>query len=278
MNTTKRLFQRCMNNSATLCIYPINLRKDILRRPFSLLKMGKNCEKCSQTINTDTDLYTVCEGKCAKWFHARCVGVTESDLCTLSSNILWFCDTCMTWLCKTRDRIIVDATSNTEPSRAMEDEIRELKCTVAEIARTLAEVVRKPGPVAPDRHSTPIASPKLRDVPNEIACHTLQADESKSEGFALYLSNIDNTATENDISMMVSHSLGAPLPTCTNVVKLVPKWKQINSMDYVSFKVLLDTKLRPLALKESTWPKGIKFREFVSRANETWKPNSFETL
>lgn len=246
--------------------------------------MEKKCKKCALSINVNDELYTVCEGDCAKSFHAACVGLTEDDLCALSNNIIWICDPCMVLFCRKRERMhTTDATTNTEPTRSMENEIDDLKRTVTEIANTLANVVQKLDVAAPIHHSTPVSSSKLLDGTNDMsACDNLQPEESsqcplqipESETFSLYLTNIDSSASENDISLLISRTLNVPLSYCADVVKLVPQHKNVRMLDYVSFKVVLRRDLKPLALSASTWPKRIKFREFVNKMNVTWKPKS----
>lgn len=237
--------------------------------------MEKNCEKCCSIISLDTELYTVCEGRCAKYFHANCVGVSEADLCAFSKNIIWLCDPCMTLFCRTRERMTADISTSTDQHKFMdvEGEILQLKSAVAEIVKTFADV-RKSDPVARHRHSTPVSSPKATyDDYNEIACCSSQTENGNESGeFSLYLTNIDNSATESDISLLVSRSLRVPLSSCNDVVKLVPKWKNVNQMEYVSFKVVLKSDMKLLALQASTWPKEIKYREFKHRMNDTWKP------
>lgn len=246
--------------------------------------MEKQCGKCSLSINVNDDLYTVCEGHCAKWFHATCVDITEDDMCALSGNIIWICDACMVLFCRIRERIHADATTNTESSRSVEDEIIDLKRTVTEIANTLANVMQKSDEAVPIHHSTPVSSPKLPNrttVTDVIASArseepsqcSLQIPEAESDTFSLYLTNIDKSATENDISVLISRSLNVPLSCCTDVLKLVPKHKNMRLLDYVSFKVVLSRDLKPLALSATTWPKRIKYREFVNRMNETWSPS-----
>lgn len=230
-----------------------------------------------------TELFTVCEGICGKSFHAECVGVRESDLCALSCNIIWMCDPCMKIFCRMRERNFIDAATNTDMPESLVDDVNVLKSTVAAIAQTLSKVVEKQYTFVPYHRSTPISSPKILNGTNEIACSTKQQEctkhtdlpfespEPESDMFTLYLTNIDRCATENDISLMVSQSLGASLSDI-DVVKLVPKHRNVLSLDYVSFKIALDKRLKPAALTASTWPKGVKFREFVSRTNVTWKP------
>lgn len=230
-----------------------------------------------------TDLYTVCDGICAKSFHAECVGVQESDLCALSSNIIWICDPCMKMFCKMRERNFTDVATNTDLRCSLMDEVNVLKNTVAEIVQTLSNVVQNQNSFVPKNCSTPISSPKVFDGSRENISSTKQHDctdctdspseitEHESDVFSLYLSNIDRRATENDISVIVYEQLGSSL-LCYDIVKLIPKRRNAMNLDYVSFKIVLDKRLKPAALTASTWPKGIKFREFVNRFNDTWKP------
>ena len=51
----------------------------------------------------------------------------------------------------------------------------------------------------------------------------------------------------------------------------MPKWKNAITIDYVSFKVVLDCNLKTNAMTASTWPRRVKFREFVNRQS-TWRP------
>lgn len=229
--------------------------------------MERYCEKCSLIIDVHAELFTVCEGRCAKSFHAECVGLTESDVCALSCNIIWICNPCMKEYCRMREKSFTNVATNTDAiadkPKSMEDEINELKSTVADIACTLSKIVQTPEFTATHHCSTPISSLKLFDGTNVIDCSSttkndsleMSTDPPESETFTLYLTNIDKCATVNDVSLMVSRQLGVPLSKCVNVVSLMPKWKNANTIDYVSFKVVLDCNLKTIAMTASTWPK-----------------------
>lgn len=243
-----------------------------------MMSNDKSCGKCSLTIDAAVDSFSVCGGKCFKMFHLECAGLSLSDLSVLSYNIIWVCDACMRDLCRYRVRKFADSTTNTLSSRTVEDEIHELKNTVAAIADTLANVTQKTRPVP--NSSTPISSLKVLNGTNEtfdFACDDRSTMGSSSTDecreFSLYLTHIDRRATENDIKQMVSRSLSAPLSDCYEVVKLVPRWRNVNTLDYISFRIMLDKKWKILAMNPSTWPKGVVFREFVSRQSEPWRPN-----
>lgn len=249
------------------------------------------CRKCSLSIDPNADLYTVCEGDCACFFHAACVCLSEKDLCVLSSNIVWMCDDCMGRFRRVRDGVASDVpddtTANNEINKSsIEDEVKELKNTVAGIIETLSKMVpaastNDPPPV----HSTPVSSFTLLNGTN--ACGTSMEDnESASESvrqrrrtiddqhFSLLLTNIDASVVEDDIHGMVSQALGIGEhdPECIDIVKLVSNWKSQKILDYVSFKIVLHKRWKLKAMNPSTWPKSVKFREFINRHNDTWKP------
>lgn len=214
------------------------------------------------------ELYTICEGKCAGWFHATCVGLSEAALCVLSKNILWMCDVCAYDFYRARDAN--GKQHSAEQSASIVHELEELKSQVSEINDAIARITLSVTPSVPiDRHSTPIDSPKT--LQNINTCSTrINADET----FSLVLTNIDRCVTEKEIAHLVSCSLCAAEDECLNVSKLVPKWKNCEDLDYISFRVVLDKRWKSAALMPMTWPRGVKFREFANRHNETWKPTS----
>lgn len=244
------------------------------------------CKKCSLSIDSNVDLYTVCEGDCACFFHVACINLTERDLSVLSSNIVWLCDECIDRFRKVRDGVgsnVPDNTMSNEINKSsIEDEVRELKNTVAGIVDTLAKILPTASTTDPPlQHSTPVSSFMLLNGTN--ACGTDMEDSETvrqhrctidDQNFSLLLTNIDASVVEDDIHRMVSQALGIGThdPEQIDVVKLVSNWKSNRIIDYVSFKVVIDKRWKLKAMNPSTWPKSIKFREFIKRHNETWKP------
>lgn len=238
----------------------------------------KVCKKCFRCIDCLVELYTICEGDCACFFHADCVGLKEADFDVLSrpTNIIWMCDGCMMKYKKARDGIRPDPADATETTTTIEQEVRELKIAVTGILDTLSKVSPT---VSPDgaRHSTPIAYTLFDGTngPDDATDYeNLQrsSDTAIDDRFALFLSNIDPCATEVDVHRMVSHALGISRPECLDVIKLTKKWNNRRIVDFVSFKVIIDRKWKSKALEPSTWPIKIRFREFIDKQNDTWRP------
>lgn len=132
---------------------------------------------------------------------------------------------------------------------------------------------------APARHSTPKSSPRLcsgsRLVDRSSVGHLSESRQIVEENrFSLFLTNIDSSATEEEINRMVAQSLGVD-ETQTNtikVVKLVPEWKMHHYQQYVSFKISMNVSFKRTALQSETWPAGIMFREFIEQPRRIWTP------
>lgn len=244
------------------------------------------CNKCCHSIDRKKERYTICEGKCAQRYHAACVGLSDTTVAALfSKNILWMCDDCLADFCSTRDAHTEDQANNdccsNQPS-AMEKDIANLESKVAEIVQVLATIA--PQSTFGRIHSTPNISTRndiLFDgtknnestVTNSyIALPIASPEECVDQNFSLYLTNIDYHTTENDVSRLVCDCLGldsnvSPL----NVKKLVPRGRANEELDFVSFKIAMNLKFKTLAMKPSTWPTGIKYREFENR-RVVWRP------
>lgn len=243
--------------------------------------MDTPCKKCSADIDIINCLYTVCEDRCARKFHAACVGVTEDALCALSKNIIWICDDCMIEFCKARDHIPKLGETQPADKYSITADLEELKSQIKGINDSFAKlsiaIASKSSPVSTqrERQSTPIGSPN--PLCRSSVCTSERSHSSMrnhDETFSLLLTNIDRHVTENEIACLVSQSLCAPEPECRNVTKLVPRWQSCDDLDYISFKIVLPKRWMMLAMSATTWPQGITFREFAYRNKDPWKPLS----
>lgn len=252
------------------------------------------CPKCSLPVNCKDDVYTVCEGTCVRAFHAECVGLSEASVNCLKKNIIWLCDECLAvfyeqWKLKSPvvpSRITNSGSSKTDPDLA--EELTDIKGKIANIMETLSAIseTQKQSIQCTPCHSTPINSPKLHEgssganhdnshsaIEHSSSSAASSRNSRNSDGtFSLFLTNIDSHVNEEEINIMVSRSLGVQENEAIYVKKLVPKWKANDTLDYISFKVLIDDKFKRTALRADTWPAGITYREFVERPRNTWKP------
>lgn len=81
--------------------------------------------------------------------------------------------------------------------------------------------------------------------------------------FWLYLSGLNPLVTGDDLQKIVSRCLSVPGPV--DLVRLVPKGKDVSGMSFVSFKIGLDPDMKAKALDPSSWPVGLRFREFIDQ-------------
>lgn len=195
-------------------------------------------------------------------------------------GIVWLCGECTDAFAKWKEI----STKPTIPvAETVSSEIVDLKTKVDAIIATLTSITQNNVSSSPViRHSTPVSYSQLSNGIRTETNSSSTADFSGVEAdpmlhtdrnFALLLTNIHNTVSGRDIQQMVSRSLGSSNEfECCSVKKLVPEWVDSNTLDYISFKVVLSEKWKTIAMCPSTWPEGIKFREFVRR-RKTWNPN-----
>lgn len=248
------------------------------------------CNKCSCTIDRNNERYTICEGACAKRYHATCVGLSEATVSAFfSKNVLWMCDQCLLDFCTVRDanssnEIIREEDIETccKHQTTCETEIEELKEKVDNIIYTLAAMATQNTQLQPTpdngHHSTPVStsvhfSNLLNGTKNGNESMSDNSDLAQSDfddTFSLFVTNIDRAAKETDVERLVCSCLNIVDSSNIRVRRLVSK-QRLHEQDYISFKIVLDKKLKPLAMNPSTWPRNVKFREFENRRT-FWKP------
>ncbi|XP_062533754.1 uncharacterized protein LOC134202778 [Armigeres subalbatus] len=192
------------------------------------------------------------------------------------------CKKCLLPVTKDQPSIFCNAFA-LEPKCALHRDVEELKAKVETIMSLLAPNVKCSANSAM-QHSTPKTSPKFSNTAPYVSTGRIESfvppdassrsftSTNMEESFAMVLTNIDGSVSEKDVQEMVTRCLGACDKECVNVRKLVPRWVDSNTLDYISFKIVLDTKWKSAALTPTTWPKNVKFREFRQNLC-TWKPD-----
>lgn len=167
--------------------------------------------------------------------------------------------------------------------KSLEDDVKELQTNVADIMNAIASITNIPNIVSTSATTASNESFALLNGTNVNKLGAVSNDDYHQQRqkaiddgeFAMLLTNVDVSVSETDIQQMASQAIGTPEPECINVTKLVSKWKSRN-LDFVSFKIVFDSKFKTRALNPMIWPRSIKFREFVHRNTQTWKPNVIE--
>lgn len=236
------------------------------------------CKKCAVCIYTEFGLFVVCAGPCRNSYHMSCVGISKEQLRAISSGLLWLCSECRLAFNDWRND---EQSSTIAPApNVIHADILELKTQVSTIMDTLHQItLRDTSDARPNiLHSTPVETADVMNGTNDSYKNVTEPESAEQYEtttdagcFSLFLSNIDSSATDNDVKTMVYRCLSLPAVEHLGLIKLVSKHMDCRLLDYVSFKVILDQKWKDLAMQASTWPPGIRFREF-RHSTQTWKP------
>lgn len=236
------------------------------------------CKECELCINTELRMYVKCAGPCGMSYHISCVGLSSEHLRSLSHGFVWLCCECTPAFNDWRSAKPKSSLALPVDAKSMDSEISQLQRQVSSIMDTLDRIM--PNDTfhnsASPLHSTPVVAAEVMSGTN--MCYESERNENSErpettdDCFSLLLSNIDVYTTESDIEVMVRRCVGAPVGDPVCVMKLMPKRIHYSLLDYISFKVVLKRRWKDLAMCASTWPFGIKFREFVRRSDNPWKP------
>ena len=203
--------------------------------------------------------YGICKDK--HTFHARCVGLTYDEGCAcLHSNIFWMCDPCRHAI--EYERFGKSASDINTEKLATKDEV---KAEVERIDKILTQLtshlqsIEICGELSSNSINLSTSSPPpLSSTKNNVE-HLANEQPSvamQNSSLQLYISNIANDVTEDEIGSMVCEALGAK--RVLNVKCLVSPWKDISTLDYVSFKVVVGAQYRKAAFAATNWPTGVR--------------------
>ena len=248
----------------------------------------KQCCECKSEINESEPLFC---GFCEAYLHIsqQCCGFNARGLrdAFASRKVLVICSTCRDEL---NGRSISSYAAKTPQSQSsdlpnLNVKFQQLCGIVEALSNKFDDFVSKPKP--------PLATPSLGDTPiwprrsvkrrrderqspiqtapvygtKDISLSDLSVPSILSavvpNKFWLYLSGVNPLATNSDVQKIVSRCLD--VPDSVDVVRLVPRDKDVASLTFVSFKVGLDPELKNRALDPASWPTGLLFREFVDQ-------------
>lgn len=247
--------------------------------------MAKMCAKCSDAINGID--YVVCRGYCGATFYLNnCSGgVTRAMLSyftTHRKNLFWMCDNCADLFENAHFRAISTRADEQSP-------LSTLTTAISELRNEIKQINAKPSPqlLTPNNNAWPSLDwrrPSKRLRNHDTATRASETclvgskqpladvvsvpicDDNRDQKFWLYLSRIRPDVANDAVCAMVKANLA--LDANPEVVKLVAKEKDINTLSFVSFKIGLDPSLKTKALNPNTWPEGLLFREFEDYAQK----------
>lgn len=91
----------------------------------------------------------------------------------------------------------------------------------------------------------------------------------------LYLSGFHPLVSSDDIKNVVMNCLKIEEPF--DIIKLVPKDKNPADLTFISYKIGIPPVYKDVAFLSSTWPKGVRFRQFENHSKNLAPPVMFST-
>lgn len=175
---------------------------------------------------------------------------------------------------KFRNTVVRVASASSDANE--QDEIINLKSEMAKMNSTLDRLVD-----AFTNNGSTISNANDVDTQRQVSeafaplsstrLHPIDSSPTGNDSsVSLHVSNIANDISQTEVIDMIKDSIGAT--HISSIKLLVPPWKDLSALDYISFKVDVNVKFRDAALDPSSWPEGVRCREFRSRLTNAWRP------
>lgn len=259
--------------------------------------MSLVCHSCANDIQ---DEKINCRGFCKAVFHPKCCGVSMelADQIDRNDQIFWMCKSCTIVMTDVRHRKNIKDAYDAGIEKQLSTHTKLLQQLKMEIMTDLKQEIRSNfTKIVNSSSATPVTSKYIGTLQRTIGSRRLfgrkdndipalmrATGDSLSPSFGcltvpvraedkfwVYLSRIAREVTPEQIHRLTQCRLATEN---VEVVRLVAKNKDIQSMSFISYKVGVSMDLKEKALSSSTWPRGLLFREFVdNRKNQNfWKP------
>ncbi|XP_053691926.1 uncharacterized protein LOC128740410 [Sabethes cyaneus] len=244
------------------------------------------CDRCAKTIKKEEDLLR-CMGFCDQVCHTRCAGLNVPFIKFVRSNnnLFWMCDECVRLMKFARFKSTVSSLGNVISSvvAGQMSGISELKDEIVRNNNEVAKLADKVNAATPMRIPARDRPAKRRrgdsETPNKPTTGTRVVDNPENlvvgtppKLFWVYLSRFHPTVTSEVVERLVRDGLLNQEPV--RVISLVKKGADLQSLNFISFKVGIPLAYKNAALNPDTWPQGIVFREFddVRTNSAVWLP------
>lgn len=261
------------------------------------------CKECELDVN---DIEPVRCGFCDAVYHIsqQCCGFnyrTTRDILS-QGKVMFICSDCRSELngrsvkCYLEDKMKTQTTSPTSVAASdnLSSQLQLLTGVVDKLSKKVDDLASASGGTKTNQLSTPsfrtwpkpgAKRPRVEQydspaVANDRGTRTIDLSDLSIASimstpsppkFWLYLSGFQPLISPEDVQKIVARCLD--LSTPCDVIRLVPKGKDISSMSFVSFTIGLDPLLQNRALQASTWLEGLVFREFVDQSKNFRRPS-----
>lgn len=243
-----------------------------------IIKIMANCMKCTDAITAIPDAVKCAFSSCGNIYHMKCVGLSRSIFNTISNsnNIKFICDNCLNYLIVPTCGAAAAAPSVT----SLAEELADIKSSIKEISSVLVNAAT-PWPALSDKMGEKSKRSRLDMVMDELpvspAPTRTMADVIVGSGDVgglrtveprkfILASMLDPSTTPEELVVFLNEKLSLPkASTITRVTRLVPAGVDVNTLDYISFKISIPSSHYDLLMSANMWPKGVTVREFEQR-------------
>lgn len=256
------------------------------------------CHSCAGELD---EVRVECGGFCKAVFHPRCCGVAVGLLeeALKHRQLFWLCPSCSTLMKDMRLRNTARAAYETGQEHAFNSQsntIQNLKAVMmdelkTEIRNNFAKLINSSSctpkstrrivinpMVNKSRRLFSTASDKISKQPTLLGTGSTPSPSVEiavvppaQPKFWLYVSRIARDVSADQLSAYAKKRLGTD---DIQVVRLVARNRDINTLTFISFKIGMNMDLKTKALLTSTWPRGVVFREFSDNRSggNFWRP------
>lgn len=217
-----------------------------------------SCTKCNESVTALPDSIACRNSSCNALYHARCVGIPRNLLKLITKNkyVFFYCDACSADPFKvqvTPTVTISDQILSNQSSVTGDNISEQLVCIQDSVMIHTPQ--RKTAKKDPIVVGSAVENSGLRVAkPRKFLVASLFHPSTDPENLSNFLKEKLSVASES---------------TVVRVHKLVPAGKDLATLDYVSFKVVVPGDLFTVLLSPSIWPKGVHVREFVHRSRKS---------
>ncbi|XP_058456595.1 uncharacterized protein LOC131433992 [Malaya genurostris] len=250
--------------------------------------MANACDRCAKTVKSEED-FVECSGFCHHLVHMKCAKLNKPFLKVLDENpnLFWICDECckLIKLARFRDSVSSFGSAFASIAERTESIFAELKAEIKKNSQQISRLSRKvpvssPLPPKPDGFGP---NAKRRREDSSEPSKTLEGCRKPSDNCNIatvptpcslvwiYLSRFHPSVSKEMVSQLTKD--GLQCSEDVTVIPLVKKDVDVNTLNFVSFKVGILPKFREAALNPDTWPQGVLFREFEDNKKQNiWYP------
>ncbi|XP_058448945.1 uncharacterized protein LOC131428902 [Malaya genurostris] len=241
--------------------------------------MANACDRCAKTVKSEED-FVECSGFCHHLVHMKCAKLNKPFLKVLDENpkLFWICDECckLIKLARFRDSVSSFGSAFASITERTESIFAELKAEIKKNSQQISRLSRKvpvssPLPPKPDGFGH---NAKRRREDSSEPSKTLECCRKPSNNCNIttvptpcslvwiYLSRFHPSVSKEMVSQLTKD--GLQCSEDVTVIPLVKKDVDVNTLNFVSFKVGILPKFREAALNPDT-------RCFVSRVRRQQK-------